>query len=307
MEKIKSEAKNVASKKSDNRKVAEHEEKGDINTAFEIELDLTKNVDENASVYFEKAKKAKKKLEGVESAIAQSKKKIEELELQRDEEIKKLEAEELAEEKKKAIKKEWYEKFRWFFSSEGFLCVGGRDATTNDIIIKKHADKDDVVFHTDMAGSPFFVIKNPEGKKIGEDTLQETADATASFSRAWKMGLGTSAVFYVKPEQVTKEAQSGEYLGKGAFMIRGKTNYVQPNMEITVSVDDKSRIICAAKSAILVNKADFAKMIILKQGQKKPSDIAKSIKKELACDNSLDEIIRMIPPGNCEIIKERKR
>ena len=31
------------------------------------------------------------------------------------------------------LHKEWYEKFRWFYSSEGFLCIGGRDSTTNDI------------------------------------------------------------------------------------------------------------------------------------------------------------------------------
>ena len=51
-------------------------------------------------------------------------------------------------------KREWYEKFHWFFSSEGFLCVGGKDATSNEVIIKKHLEKNDLVLHTDMAGSP---------------------------------------------------------------------------------------------------------------------------------------------------------
>ena len=37
--------------------------------------------------------------------------------------------------------REWFEKFHWFYTSEGFLCIGGRDSTSNEIIIKKHTDK----------------------------------------------------------------------------------------------------------------------------------------------------------------------
>src|SRR3989344_952434 len=188
-----------------------------------LALDLAKNIDENASAYFEKAKKIKKKTEGAEAALNDSIKKLQELELKKE----KITRKESKEREFRSRKKEWYEKFRGFFSSEGFLVVGGRDATSNEIIIKKHTDKDDIVFHTDMAGSPFFVVK-AEGKKVGESTLQECADATACYSRAWKLGLATLDVFYVKPEQVSKEPNPGEYVAKGAFIIRGKTNYLQP-------------------------------------------------------------------------------
>jgi len=113
-------------------------------------LDIKKSVEQNAAVYFEKAKKSRKKLEGAKKAL----KKIQNrLELLKEKKDKNSLTEKRTE--KTQRKKEWYEKFRWFFSSEGFLCIGGRDATTNDIIIKKHADKNDIVFHTDMAGSPF--------------------------------------------------------------------------------------------------------------------------------------------------------
>ena len=270
---------------------------------MKISLDINKSVDENASLYFEKAKKAKKKLKGTLEALERTKQQIEKLKKQQDSEIKKLEAEEKLEEKKKARKTEWHEKFRWFYSSEGFLCVGGRDATTNEIVIKKHADADDIVFHTDMAGSPFFVVKADENKKIGKKTLQEAADATASFSRAWKLGMLSSDVFHVKPEQVSKEAQSGEYLTRGAFMIKGKTTYIKPTIEVAVSIDNKERIICGPVSAIKANKEKKADVIILRQGDKKPSDIAKTIKAKLKCDNDLDEIIRMIPSGNSEVVK----
>src|SRR3989344_6060253 len=175
-------------------------------------LDLKKNVDENASVYFENAKKIKKKIQGAEEALSTSLAKLNELERKKE----KFEAEEKQKEILKERKKEWYEKFRWFFSSDGFLVIGGRDATSNEIVIKKHTDNNDIVFHTDMAGSPFFVVK-AEGKPVGEKTKHETADATCTFSRAWKLGLQTSSVFYVNPDQVSKKTKSGEFMGKGAF------------------------------------------------------------------------------------------
>jgi len=96
-----------------------------------IVLDLRKTVEQNAAVYFDKAKRLKNKAQGARDAVKRFKTRLEGLE-------KKAEAA-----PKKAIIKElkpkkWYEKFRWFMSSEGMLCVGGRDATTNEILVKKH-------------------------------------------------------------------------------------------------------------------------------------------------------------------------
>jgi predicted ribosome quality control (RQC) complex YloA/Tae2 family protein len=81
--------------------------------------------------------------------------------------------------------------------------IGGRDATSNEIVIKKHTIASDLVFHTDMAGSPFFVLKSSTDntKGLDQQSIKEAADATCSFSRAWKMGLSTQSVFYVNPEQ----------------------------------------------------------------------------------------------------------
>src|SRR3989338_1115524 len=142
-------------------------------------LDLGKSLEENASDYYEKAKKIKRKIAGAEEALQKNVEKLKKLEKEKErhdkEEIKKVEH--------KQRKKEWYEKFRWFFSSDGFLIIGGRDATSNEIVIKKHTDKNDLVLHTDMAGSPFFVIKS-NNKEIPESTIKEAADATCTFSRA---------------------------------------------------------------------------------------------------------------------------
>lgn len=257
-----------------------------------IILDIDKSIEENASAYYDKAKKIKKKIEGAKEALARSLEKFDKLEKKQQ----KLEKEEKPEEKA-ARKKEWYEKFRWFYSSEGFLCIGGRDATTNEIIVKKHMDKEDVVFHTDMAGSPFFIIKT-KGKKVGEMTLEEAAQATAAYSKAWKAGLTTTDVFYVKPEQVSKEAQSGEYMAKGAFMIRGKTTYIHPDIKIAVGIKD-GQIMGGPVSAIEKNSEKF---VVVVQGKDKASDIAKKARKELG-GGELDEIIRFLPSGGARLQK----
>ncbi|MBI2647581.1 DUF814 domain-containing protein [Candidatus Woesearchaeota archaeon] len=250
-------------------------------------LDLTKSIDENAAVYFEKAKKIKKKIEGAEKSLLENLKKLDEFNLRREKEIlKKPKINEL-----KERKGEWYEKFRWFVSSEKFLVIGGRDATSNEIIIKKHTEQDDLVFHTDMAGSPFFVVKS-EGKIIGQKTKEETADAVCTFSKAWKLGLQTSSVFYVNPVQVSKKTKAGEYMGKGAFMIYGKTNYIDNKVNLAVGITENHQIMAGPLGAI---KSNCEKYIELIQGNEKASKIAKIIQYKVG--GTIDEIIRALPSG----------
>ncbi|MBW2982121.1 DUF814 domain-containing protein [Candidatus Woesearchaeota archaeon] len=253
-----------------------------------VKLDVTKSLEQNAEVYFEKAKKAKKKIAGTKEAIEKLKKKLETLKKEEVIEKKKVE--------KIERKKEWYEKFHWFISSEGFLCIGGRDATSNEIVIKKHTDKDDLVLHADVAGSPFFVIKT-EGKKVSNATMEEAAQATAVYSRAWKAGISTIEVFMVNPEQVSKEAKAGEYMAKGAFMIYGKKlKNFNPDLRLAVGIKD-GVIIGGAVNAI---KKNADKFVIVVQGSGKTAAIAKKIQKKLGCGD-LDDIIRMLPAGGCKI------
>ena len=256
-------------------------------------LDLTKGIDENAAVYFEKAKKIKRKIEGAEKALSDNLKKLKELESKKE----KIDLEKSKTKESKERKHEWYEKFRWFISSEGFLVIGGRDATSNEIVIKKHTDANDLVFHTDMAGSPFFIVKS-EGKQIGEKTKEEVADATCTFSRAWKLGLQTSSVFYVAPDQVSKKTQSGEYMGKGAFMIYGKTNYISNKINIAIGINKNQQIMSGPFDAIKLN---CEKYVALEQGTEKASSVAKYIKHKIG--SSIDEIIRALPSGGLKIRK----
>jgi predicted ribosome quality control (RQC) complex YloA/Tae2 family protein len=263
----------------------------------EVSLNINKSIGENASIYYDESKKIKKKIEGAKAALAESRRKFEELEKEKEKSLKAENSIREEKERKADIKREWYEKFRWFISSEGFLCIGGRDATTNEIVIKKHTDKEDVVFHTEAAGSPFFIIKT-EGKIPGKATLDECGQATASYSRAWKLGIASTDVFYVKPEQVSKEAETGEYIAKGAFMIRGKKNFMNADLKLAIGTKEE-KIIGGPVNAI---KKHAEKYILITSGKEKASDIAKKIKAKLG--GEADDIIRSLPSGGFSISKQ---
>ncbi len=256
-------------------------------------LDINKSLEENASLYYDKAKKMKKKIEGAKEALEETKRRL-----------KKLEKEKLKEESKekeisvRTTKKEWYEKFRWFVSLEGFLVIGGRDATTNEIIVKKHADKGDLVFHTDMVGSPFFVIKSGD-KKIEEKAIKEAADATVTFSRAWKLGMQSSSVFYCKPEQLTKEAPAGEYIPRGGFVTKGKLSYVENKINCAVGMFN-GRVMAGPLETVKKNCKAYVE---IEQGRDKASSVAKYIQKKVG--GSLDDIVRVLPSGGCKIKQQK--
>lgn len=259
-----------------------------------ITLDLRKTLEQNAAVYFERAKKARRKVEGVRKIIAQT-----EAQLAAEEQRLAAEAAILPAQKKIKRKMQWYEKYRWFFSSEGFLVIGGRDATTNEVVIKKHTEPEDLVFHTDMAGSPFFVVKasSQPGKDIGDATIQEVINATCSFSRAWKNGMITTRTFWVNPGQVSKTAEHGEFMGKGAFMIRGKTNYLNASMDLFVGITADGAVFCAPKSAVQQHCPSSFQIL---QGNQKTSEVAKTLKRLLHADD-LDAILRALPAGGIKL------
>jgi hypothetical protein len=128
--------------------------------------------------------------------------------------------------KRKIRPKKWFEKFRWFVSSDGFLVVAGRDATTNEVLVTKHMGDGDIVFHADIVGAPFVLVKT-EVKEPGERCLHEAGEFAAAFSRAWREGFGSVDVYWVKPEQLSKGGPSGESVGHGAFVVRGQRNWIR--------------------------------------------------------------------------------
>jgi predicted ribosome quality control (RQC) complex YloA/Tae2 family protein len=251
---------------------------------MEVIIDVSKSIEQNAGTYFDKAKKLKKKIPGIQKTIELSRIK--------------LSGVKVPEKKHNVIKKkEWYEKFRWFVSSDDFLVVGGRDATTNEIIVKKYMEKNEIVFHTELPGSPFVVIKNPDNKEIPETTIIEAAEFCASFSKSWKSGRGTAEVYHVKPDQLSKEAPAGMAgLSKGMFMVYGKREYVDARLNVFICMFNE-KIMSGPSSAV---KAHSEKFLEIVPGTDKLSDVAKKVQKFIG--GELDEIIRALPP-ECTIKK----
>src|SRR5438552_2081362 len=124
----------------------------------------------------------------------------------------------------KATKSLWFEAYRWALSSDGHLTLGGRDARTNDQLVKKHLKEGDRYAHADIHGAPSTVIK--DGARAPETTLREACEFALAYSKAWSAGLASGSAYWVLPEQVSKQAESGEFLPRGAFVIRGKRNYL---------------------------------------------------------------------------------
>ena len=79
-----------------------------------VTIDITKSIEENAGLYYEKAKKLKKKLAGVEKTIENFKKDLANLEKRKAVEESQPAQPSAA---SKAAKPEWYENFTWFVSS----------------------------------------------------------------------------------------------------------------------------------------------------------------------------------------------
>lgn len=253
-----------------------------------ISLDLNKSIEQNLNDIYSNIKKNKKKIDKIKEVI--------------EEQSSKISKEKLLKEKKESIDKEtikniklkdWFSKFRWFITSNGLLAIGGRDATSNEVIIKKYTQKKDIIFHTALPGSPFFVVKIQDNdlsssliksklkKGNYEDIVDEIAQATASYSKAWKT-YNEAEVFYFKPDQISKEAESGEYLPKGSFMIRGERSYLKGLMKLAIGLiyNDSEVIVTGGPVNSIKNNTDI--FVTIEKGNKnKKSDVAKQVKKKL--------------------------
>ena len=178
---------------------------------MKLVLDIRKSIRENAAEYYDGAKDARRKADGAHRAIAETER---ELEKARKEE--KVEGERKAAEVRVKREKKWYEKFRWFFTSSGLLCIAGRDAKQNDTIYSKHMEDADLFFHADIQGAPATVLKS--GKGAPEQDMKEAAQFAASYSSAWKTGAAGVDAYAVEKSQLSKHAQGG-FVGQGGFAI----------------------------------------------------------------------------------------
>ena len=219
---------------------------------------------------------------------------------------------------KQQTSKEWYERYRWFITTDGLLAIGGRDASSNSAIIRKHLTENDIVFHAEVHGSPFFIIKNTGNLEETGLSLQQVAVATVSFSRAWKDGISSADAYWVTPDQIKKGAPPGQYVPKGSFVIEGKRNYMKGlelRMAIGVSrLENRYTVVCGPADAVKKSAIIYA---ILLPGGLQPLNVAKKIKSEFvriletSSNNEdlvdfvktimLEDFLRLMPSGQSKI------
>lgn len=268
-----------------------------------VEIDFSKSLEKNAEDYFLKSKKAKKKLAGLKEATAK-------LELQArklQEQAEKKEAQSVPALKRK---RDWFEKFRWFYTSDNLLVIGGRDAKTNDWIVKKFLDSGDLYFHADVLGAPHCVLKT-EKNSASEQSKQEALSFAVVFSRAWQSGVSFADAYWVLPSQVSKKAPSGESMGKGAFMIYGERHFGRKiPLECGVGLEQKGgfwRVVSGPFFAVQTHAAHCVKIV---PGELEKSEAAKKLllffsqqaKQKLPLF-LLDELIAMLPTGKSRLAK----
>jgi predicted ribosome quality control (RQC) complex YloA/Tae2 family protein len=207
-------------------------------------------------------------------------------------------------------KKNWYERYRWFYTSDGILAIGGRDASSNMALIRKHLEKNDKVFHADIYGSPFFILKY-YNEDIRPTSLNEVAHATVCFSRAWRESMYGLNAYWVEPEQVKKAAPSGQFLAKGAFVIDGQRNFVNVStLKLAVGLLKQNTdylISCGPPDAIKKNSICY---VVIEPGGSQMVDIAKKIKLEfikmkedIVKSLNIDEFVRVLPAGESHILE----
>jgi len=265
-----------------------------------IKINTKASLQSIASVLFDKAKKQS----GAISSIQKIKKKTEE----------KLEKFQNKTESEKDLilvseirKKNWYERYRWFFTSDGLLAIGGRDAASNSAVIRKHLGKNDKVFHGDIFGSPFFVLK--DAQNAPNTSMNEIAHATVCFSRAWREGMYGVSAYWVNPDQVKKSAPSGEFLPKGSFTIEGQRNFIKSEtLRLSVGIipqEDGYALTCGTPETIKKNSICYA---IIEPDGSEMVDSAKKIRiefskleEEITKKISIDDFVRVLPAGKSQI------
>ena len=266
-----------------------------------IIIDPKLSIPENAENYYEKSKKAKKKTKGALIAIENTKKQLEKIKAKKEVAMENISIPKKRE--KKNLK--WYEKLRWFITSDNTLVIGGRDAGTNEAVVKKYLDNNDIYLHADIHGASSTAIKL-EGKSLNDTILKESGEFAASFSSAWSKGFTTQDVFWVHPDQVSKTPEAGEFLAKGSFVIRGNRNYIRSaRVKIAIGiVDYEGKRIMAGPVESLEAHCD--NYVVLKPGYTKKEAIAKKILHKINEEDllTLDDIIRVLPSGKCDIDEE---
>lgn len=257
-----------------------------------VKIFVHETIEGNIGRYYDQIKKIKRKKAGAISAM-------------------KVPLKEKAPKKKEipVLKPRWYHRFRWMYTSDGVLVIGGRDASQNEELVKRYMEGGDTFVHADVHGASVVILK---GKT---ERMEEVVQFAASYSGAWKSGHFTADVFAVRPDQVSKTPQPGEYVTRGSFIVRGERTYFR-NVALGIAVGVQYQPAMAVIGGPITSIQNRAKkIIILKPGTYGPNDIAKKILRLLRQDFTKEEwkglkrivnteaIAAFVPSGGSDIVE----
>jgi len=306
-----------------------------------VTVDASMGVEKNADRHYNEAKRVEDKKEGAEAAIENTREELEAVKERREE----WEAEDESEERgaaegdgegagdeaedvdwlsKPSIpvrqSESWFEEYRWFHTSDDFLVIGGRNADQNEELVEKYLDRHDRFFHAQAHGGPVTILKATGPSEPAKDvdfpetTLDEAAQFALSYSSVWKEGKFADDVYMVERDQVSKTPESGEYLEKGGFAIRGDRTYfenVRAEVAVGVTCEPETRVIGGPPSAI---EPRTETSIRLEPGRYAQNDMAKKCYRELKsrfADESFvrkvaspDRVQEFLPPGGSRMIED---
>jgi predicted ribosome quality control (RQC) complex YloA/Tae2 family protein len=257
---------------------------------MKIVLDWRKGARENAEAHYSQAKEAAKKAEGARKAIEETEKEIVAAQVQK--ERADIEAKTAPLMKRR---KEWFEKYRWFYTSGARLVVAGRDAKQNDLLFAKLMDEKDLFFHADIQGAPATILQ--DGKKASEQEKKEVAQFAASHSSAWKTGAAGVDVYAVEKSQISKHAHGG-FVGAGGFAIAGAREWFRA-AQLGLAIGVKEGVVVALP---IVHPEAANLPYTIFPGAKEKGAAAKELAKAISANS--DEIILALPSGKF-MIKRR--
>lgn len=269
--------------------------KDSVKVAFDdivIPLDYTKGIDANASDIYAQGKELSDKSARAEEALKESQEAY-------DKKLKGITKERAARANRvQPTKQFWFERYKWFITSHGRLVIAGKDAHTNDNVVRKHLKDTDVYAHADLHGAPSTILK--DGQKAEDSDLREACHFALAQSKGWVAALTDGSAYWVYPDQVSKTPEAGEFVPRGAFIIRGKRNY-EHHLQLELAVGEityqnERKVMCGPVDAV---KAQSEKYFIVVPGRGKAGRTAALMAKELNVPE--EEVGRILPPGDCEI------
>tara|TARA_B100001778_G_scaffold331946_1_gene337268 strand:- start:772 stop:2946 length:2175 start_codon:yes stop_codon:yes gene_type:complete len=293
--------------------------------AASVTLYADKTVHQNAQRYFQEARTLKDKSKGARKALENTEDAKSKQEKRRKKDV--------AAGRVRGIqrsKKFWFEKYRWAILEGGHIIVGGRDARGNDTIVRKHLNSNDLYIHADLHGAPSCSLKLKDGftilgnvsesqngiksmqiaqnlgdgiddaRELEEAIIAQAAQIAVCWSRAWGSGGAAATAFHVRPSQVSKQTESGESLGRGSFVVRGKrTWYRDLHLEIGMGIGVINGIPLPVCGTVETISKIFEKWIKIVPGREKKESIANKISK--ATGLIQDDVLSSLPPGGCSI------